>query len=146
MAEEAYDAPRRTVLIIEDEPRVAFGLAMIVAKLGHAVMAIDAASGAQALLREDASIFAVIADYNLSGPSTGLDLLGWMKEEQLLARRILISGLPIDKLHPDWGHTCDVFLPKPFTWRELAWCLGDRWQREHAVTTFSLDPVSPLLH
>ena len=108
-----------TILLIEDEPRVACALALMITQLGWAVRQANSIERARQALLEDRSVEIIIADYGMNSAQTGLDLLEWAAEHRPEASRVLISGLDLRRMHTSIDEICQAFLPKPFDLREL---------------------------
>ena len=111
--------PHHTLLLLEDEPRVACALSHLITMIGPSIVQTSSVELAQAAFQDDQSIRWVLADYGMNGELTGLDFLAWAKEERSEVKRILISGLDIHDIHDEIEAICDDFIPKPFGVEEL---------------------------
>ena len=111
---------RETLLIVEDEARVGFALALMATQLGYAVRLAQTVDQALEALETDEQITAIMADYRLYGEFTGLDVLIMSRRHHPQLRRVLISGLLLPDQDSTWRTVCDAFLIKPFS-REQLW-------------------------
>jgi DNA-binding NtrC family response regulator len=120
MKNEPNSLKNQTILIVEDEPRVGFALAMMLSQMGYAVMMSQHAHEALDVLDGGHDLVAIVADYQLYGELTGLDVLAMSKARHPHVRRILISGLLVPEHEEMWELICDAFLGKPFGWQQMA--------------------------
>lgn len=111
--------PRATILLLEDEPRVAAALVSMLQALGWAVVLASSVECAQRLFVEHGDIAAVVADYRMNSEATGLDFLAWAHEQHTGVKRVLLSGQPSEGLERQLRGTCHTFLAKPFKMHEL---------------------------
>lgn len=114
----------QTILVVEDEPRVGCNLARMLTQLGYSVLLCQQAIEAIQILEQEPELFAIVADYNLYGTLTGLDILASSQSYHPNARRILISALIV----PEYDECrmpliCHTFLKKPFTWKQLEYAI-----------------------
>lgn len=128
----------QTILVVEDEPRVGCNLARMLTQLGYSVLLCQQAIEAIQILEQEPDLFAIVADYNLYGTLTGLDILASSQGYHPNAHRILISALIV----PEYDECrmpliCHTFLKKPFTWKQLESALhtpqGVTQRRDEAV-------------
>lgn len=121
------DAGRtRRILVIEDESRFSDVLLEQLSILGlEAILAKDANS-AEAVLRSDRSIAAVLADINLGGGRTGIELMLQIGPEMPTTKVILMSGVVSNWVRPAEAYGKHwLFLEKPFTFAALNRVLVD---------------------
>ena len=114
----------QTILIVEDEPRVGCNLARMLTQLGYSVLLCQQPIEAIQILEQEPELFAIVADYNLYGTLTGLDILASSRAYHPNACRILISALIVPE-HDECRMPliCHTFLKKPFTWKQLEYAL-----------------------
>ncbi|CAN0509959.1 unnamed protein product, partial [Laminaria digitata] len=108
-----------TIMLLEDEPRVACALAYMITSLGWAIVLVDSVEQARAIFHEHEDLFAIVADYRMNSEKTGLDFLKWAKREREDVRRILISGQDLRRSYVEIQDHCHTFLPKPFEVSDL---------------------------
>ena len=81
-----------TILLLEDEPRVACALAHMITTLGHAIIQVNEVELAQKVFTQHQEITVIVADYRMNTNITGLDFLVWARAQRPDVKRILISG------------------------------------------------------
>ena len=118
-------ATHHTILLLEDEPRVACALARMITHLGHAVIQVGSVESAEQAFLEHEEIGLVVADYGMNSAQTGLDFLRWTKRQRPHVRRVLISGLPLDNQRAHVDETCHHFMRKPFNLKDLSHTISD---------------------
>ena len=116
----------RRILVIEDESRFSDVLLEQLSILGlDAILAKDANS-AEAILRSGRSFAAVLADINLGGGRTGIELMLQIGPEMPTTKVILMSGVVSNWVRPSDGYGKHwLFLEKPFTFAALNRVLVD---------------------
>jgi|GEM_PF-5220254 DNA-binding NtrC family response regulator len=107
-------AKASTILLLEDEPRVACALAYMITTLGHAIIQVNDVKLAQQVFRDNDEINAIVADYRMNTDFTGLDFLVWARAKRPGVKRILISGQNLRAKTAEIADICHNFLPKPF--------------------------------
>jgi len=111
---EAEGAPARCVLVVDDDPLVAAGTAMMLEDMGHSTLVANSAEEALRRLEAEPAVELVLTDHAMPG-MTGLELA-----EQLRRDR---PGLPV-ALATGYAETADApWLPrlnKPYRQEELA--------------------------
>ncbi len=88
------DLPRsepRRVLVVDDDPLVAAGTALMLEDLGHAAQIARSAEEAIDLLGRDAAIDLVLTDYAMPGMN-GLDLAGRLRRDHPALKVVLATG------------------------------------------------------
>lgn len=103
-----------TILLLEDEPRVACALAHMITTLGHAIIQVNDVKLAQRVFMDHDEVNAIIADYRMNTDITGLDFLVWARVQRPDVKRILISGQNLRTKSAEIAEVCHNFLPKPF--------------------------------
>jgi CheY-like chemotaxis protein len=73
-------APSRRILVVDDDPLVAAGTAMMLEDLGHAPIVATSAEEALALLAEDRRVDMVLTDHAMPG-MTGLELIERLRRD-----------------------------------------------------------------
>lgn len=116
----------KSILLLEDELRVAKALGQILCSFGYRVkIARDVPQAKEIFLHEARNFQIFIADYGMRGLEDGLSFLAWIKEQHPQSRRILISGLPLEHIQDDISAHCHAFLAKPFDAHTLKQCLNE---------------------
>ena len=103
-----------TILLLEDEPRVACALAHMITTLGHAIIQVNEVELAQKVFTQHQEITVIVADYRMNTNITGLDFLVWARAQRPDVKRILISGQNLRSKADEIDEVCHTFLPKPF--------------------------------
>lgn len=119
MSEFNKDLTLKDILLIEDELELRDLLENILRKAGFSVVTSDSLDGAiSKMLSNRFSL--VISDINLSGGSSGLDVLTWIKRNSPISRVILITGnLEDTDIHDALEIGVFGFLAKPIAKKEL---------------------------
>jgi|GEM_PF-1107701 len=119
MSEFNKDLSPKDILLIEDELELRDLLEKILKKAGFSVVTSDSLKGAiSKMLSYRFSL--VISDINLSGGSSGLDVLSWVKRNSPICRVILITGnLEDTDIHDALEVGVFGFLAKPIAKKEL---------------------------
>ena len=108
---------KKTVLIVDDEPLVLSLVSEIIAEGGYNVLTADNGSKGLQKSREFAGeIDLLLADFNMPGGMSGVELAASMTRERPELKVLLMSGSPSDMLVLDKGWH---FLPKPFVASQL---------------------------
>jgi len=112
------------ILIVEDSRFVRSTLMRLLAS--HGIAAVEASTAQEALfVLTDHSLFAIIADYHLGGPMTGVDLLQEIRRRQPDAIRVLMSAAaPASVSAALASGDVQHLLHKPFSAAELLATLG----------------------
>ena len=124
--DDIVTATYHTILLLEDEPRVACALARMITHLGHAVIQAGSVEAAERAFTEHDEIGLVVADYGMNSEQTGLDFLRWTQRQRPHVRRVLISGLPLDDQRSAVDAICPLFLRKPFSIKDLSHAISGR--------------------
>jgi len=104
------------ILIVEDEPLIAFDNEHALQQAGYTVVAtVDRFRDADAVLSDDEDIDLVIADIKLNGERTGIDLA---RHASQLGVAVLLSTASFPEEVRDMGVALGV-LAKPFQPRDL---------------------------
>jgi two-component system nitrogen regulation response regulator GlnG len=113
------------ILVVDDEPQVARGLARNLTRAG--ARATVASSVAQALqqLERGAAWDIVLVDQMLPD-GDGIDVLDWIERRQAKPAVVVISANPLSAQHTLLLQACGaVLLPKPFDADDLARALSE---------------------
>lgn len=107
-----FAAPRRIVLVVEDESLVRLDAALFLRDAGCEVL--EAADAEEALeVVEEHPVDVLFTDINMPGSISGLELARRVKETRPAVKLVLTSGAikPKPDQIPDQG----AFLPKPYS-------------------------------
>lgn len=112
---------RLSVLVVEDDPQVAYVVRAILRSLGHITHGCSTGREALSILAGNGDVDVVLTDVVLSGPMSGLELRCRVAEHFPNIRVICTSGYQ----DPRSGATFELdreieFLPKPITMEALA--------------------------
>ena len=110
-----------SVLLVEDDPEVRAALADVLRATGHAVT--EAASAREALaalegmaVRGQTPVSLLLSDVDFGGGMHGVELMREVARRHPELPRILMSGLPVERLMSRFGlEDGDLLLNKPFT-------------------------------
>jgi CheY-like chemotaxis protein len=102
-----------TVLVVEDEPLIRWGVAAALVEAGYHVREASHADEAIALLEKDQSIRLVFTDVQMPGSMDGLKLAWVVRDRWPPIHIIITSG---HGLHPERDKLPDrcPYLPKPY--------------------------------
>lgn len=109
----------RRILIVDDEPLILRGLAVVLRRAGWDVLVAEGVGEARELLADD-DVDAAIVDYDL-GDHDGLSLLAYLRDMSPTCVRVLMTGhddLPLVVAAVNRGEAFKV-LRKPFQYPEL---------------------------
>lgn len=114
LAEESRVAPRRPVLLVDDDPFILSVGALLLRRMGYAVETAESSTAAlSAIIDEPERFGALVTDLNL-GDASGADLIDAARALNPALPAVLMSGC--DTLSTEGAET----LSKPFTARDLA--------------------------
>jgi CheY-like chemotaxis protein len=101
------------VVIVEDEPAIAFDLQLIVEGLGASVaaMAANAEDGVKLILKHKPKT--VLLDYNLDGGGTGIDVFNNIREDHDCTV-VFVTAFPRELLTGE-GAEPDIVITKPYS-------------------------------
>lgn len=88
-------ASRRVILLVDDEPLVRMGTALLLEELDHCVVQASSAAQALELLAENVSIDIIITDFRMPDMD-GLELIGRARQERPTIPAILMTGYASD--------------------------------------------------
>lgn len=118
--------PSRRILIADDDPVVRHLVASVVRRGGYAPVAVEDGREAVRILQSDAGFGAAVLDM-LMPHLEGIDIIRHMRTEKRLMRIpvIMMTSETAFKLMKDsFEAGATVFLPKPFTARQVQSALG----------------------
>jgi CheY-like chemotaxis protein len=128
-----------TVLVVDDEESIRFGLSAYLQDQGYTVETVG--TGAEAAARLAARPYAVvIADLHLSRANTseGLDLIRATRTLAPRTRMILMTAFATPAIIAEARSLgCDVIFDKPFSLDAMARVLADLMPRRHEGKRFS---------
>jgi DNA-binding response OmpR family regulator len=117
------------VLVVDDQPHHAAGLAEILGFEGYVATTATTAAGALASIRQ-CRPDALVVDAVLRGPD-GIELVQRLREEGIRIPTAIVSGLPVD--HPRLAKAIRelgcAYVPKPIDLRRMLSLLGDLTHR-----------------
>jgi PAS domain S-box-containing protein len=123
------EAPLPRVLVVDDQPHHAAGLAEILGFEGYHAVTATTAAGALASIRQ-CRPDALVVDAVLRGPD-GIELVQRLREEGIRIPTAIVSGLPVD--HPRLAKAVRelgcAYVAKPIDLRRMLSLLGDLTHR-----------------
>lgn len=124
-----------SVLVVEDDDDVAFVFREMLQSMGHSVRECNNALDALAILETTDDIDIVLADIMIRGKVTGLDLRERLLERYPNVRVICTSGYQDPNSGRSSVFNSEIeFLPKPFTYCDLATRLATGVSKKCATT------------
>lgn len=118
---EIPDAPKPTVLVVEDEVLIRLDIADELRRAGYLVLEAARAEDALRLLRSGHPVDVVFSDYQLQGALDGWDLRRALAAEFPQLPFILTSA---QALRPEWRDSAVPFLPKPYEPKAVLAAIG----------------------
>jgi len=109
----SVDAPRRRVLVVDDEEGVRGVVARVLEKAGYDVVEAEDGQGALALLDVQGGFSAAVVDLTMPG-LRGDAVVHAMRQHAPGMRVILMSGYREEEAIPEGEPRPDAFLRKPF--------------------------------
>lgn len=118
---------RERVLVVDDDPLIRIGTAVMLSDLGFAPLMAADAEDAIARLGEEGAVEILVTDYEMPH-YTGVELAAMVKAVRPETRILVVSGQNgLERMiAPGWG-----LLAKPFTPEELCAALGRLETRLH---------------
>ena len=113
--------PRRTLLLVEEEPAMRKMSVAVLERLGYRVLAAASPEHALELARSHRGTFEVVLTAVEMTGMGGRDLVAALRREVGPLKAVFMSGYSTDaETHADLGTTDAVFLQTPFTIRQVA--------------------------
>lgn len=115
-----YVTTQTRVLVVDDDPLIRFGTAVMLSELGFAPLIASDAEDAIAMVGEQGDVEILVTDYDMPH-FNGLELATMISAVRPGTRVLVVSGFGglEERLEPDWQ-----LLPKPFTAEELCAALA----------------------
>ena len=109
-------AAPRVILLVDDEPLVRMGVALLLEELGHKVLQASTAAQAMQLLGENDDIEILMTDFRMPDID-GLEMIAKAKAVSPSIRTVLMTGYAVDDER--FAFTNTPRLAKPFGIRDL---------------------------
>ena len=107
----------KTILVVEDDEEVRETASAMLRAIEFAVLGTRNADEAAALLEGGTRADGVLTDVMMPGTMDGFQFAGWVRRKFPHIRVVCTSGYPNARRISD---DCDVFIPKPFRFHDLA--------------------------